>query len=63
MNWNSVGEFIAMGGYGLYVWGSFGMALVVMLAEVGQLAARRKALARTPQRTASRRAHHEQGTA
>ena len=63
MNWNSVGEFIAMGGYGLYVWGSFGMALVVMLAEVGQLAARRKALARTPQRTASRSALHEQGTA
>ena len=52
MNWNSVSDFIAMGGYGLYVWGSFGMALVVMVAEVGQLAARRKALTRAPQRTA-----------
>ena len=51
MNWNSASDFIAMGGYGLYVWGSFGMALVVMFAEVAQLAARRKALARTPQRT------------
>ena len=51
MNWNSASDFIAMGGYGLYVWGSFGMALVVMFAEVAQLAARRKALARAPQRT------------
>ena len=51
MIWNSAADFFAMGGYGFYVWGSFGMALVVMLAEVSQLAARRKALARTPQRT------------
>ncbi len=26
-------EFFAMGGYGLYVWGSFGVALVLMAAE------------------------------
>ena len=51
MYWNSVGDFIAMGGYGLYVWGSFGMALAVIVAEVLQLAARRKALPSTPQRT------------
>ena len=63
MNWNTVGDFIAMGGYGLYVWGSFGMALAVVLAEVVQLAARRKALTRAPQRTTTHRAHHEQGTA
>ena len=62
MNWNSVGDFIAMGGYGLYVWGSFAMALVVMLAEVGQLAARRKALARIPRRTAPHRAHLDRST-
>ena len=33
MQWNSVGEFLAMGGHGLYVWGSFGACLVLMIAE------------------------------
>ena len=33
MQWHSVGEFLAMGGYALYVWGSFGACLVLMVAE------------------------------
>jgi len=33
MQWNSVGEFLAMGGYALYVWGSFGACVVLMIAE------------------------------
>jgi len=33
MQWNSVGEFLAMGGYGLYVWGSFGVCAAAMLLE------------------------------
>lgn len=33
MTWNSAGEFFAMGGYGLYVWGSYAVASVVMLVE------------------------------
>jgi heme exporter protein D len=33
MQWNSVGEFFAMGGYAFYVWGSFGACLLLMLAE------------------------------
>lgn len=33
MNWNSPAEFFAMGGYGLYVWGSFGACLVAMIVE------------------------------
>ena len=33
MNWGSASEFFAMGGYGFYVWGSYGVALVLMLAE------------------------------
>ena len=33
MHWNSFSEFIHMGGYGLYVWGSYGVALLVMLIE------------------------------
>ncbi len=33
MNWNSPAEFFAMGGYGFYVWGSYAVALVLMVAE------------------------------
>ncbi len=33
MNWNSAADFFAMGGYGLYVWGSYAAALVVMTVE------------------------------
>ncbi|HSW06067.1 heme exporter protein CcmD [Aquabacterium sp.] len=33
MNWTSFDQFLHMGGYGLYVWGSYGVTLAVMLAE------------------------------
>jgi len=33
MQWNSIGEFFAMGGYGLYVWGSFGVCAAAMVIE------------------------------
>lgn len=33
-----------MGGYGLYVWGSFGVTAVVMAAEIWLVAARRKSI-------------------
>ena len=42
MNWTSFDEFLHMGGYGLYVWGSYGVTLVVMLAEA--LMARQRAV-------------------
>jgi heme exporter protein D len=41
MQWNSFSEFVHMGGYGLYVWGSYGLTLVLMLVEP-MLAARRQ---------------------
>lgn len=31
--WNSFADFIAMGGYGFYVWGSFGVTALVMAIE------------------------------
>jgi heme exporter protein D len=31
--WNSFGDFIAMGGYGVYVWGSFGLTAAIMAIE------------------------------
>ena len=33
MNWGSLADFLAMGGYGFYVWGSFGLALVAFATE------------------------------
>ncbi len=41
MNWNSASEFFAMGGYGLYVWGSYAVTAAFMLTEPW-LAARRR---------------------
>jgi heme exporter protein D len=34
MIWTSVSEFWAMGGYGVYVWGSMGVSAALMLLEV-----------------------------
>jgi heme exporter protein D len=33
MNWGSPAEFLAMGGYALYVWGSFGVCAVALVME------------------------------
>lgn len=33
MQWNSVSEFFAMGGYAFYVWGSFGLTVLIMVVE------------------------------
>lgn len=34
MNWASVGDFWAMGGKGLYVWGSYAVTLACVCAEI-----------------------------
>ena len=34
MIWNSLDEFLAMGGYGLYVWGSMGVTFGALAIEV-----------------------------
>ncbi|MHB8947880.1 MAG: heme exporter protein CcmD [Rhodoferax sp.] len=46
MQWNSVSEFFAMGGYAVYVWGSFGATAAVMLIEMLQIRRQRKELLR-----------------
>jgi heme exporter protein D len=46
MQWHSWTEFWEMGGYGLYVWGSFGATALVVVAEIWQLRAQRRALLR-----------------
>ncbi len=40
MSWSSPGEFLAMGGYGVYVWGAYGVTAACMLIDP-ILAARR----------------------
>ncbi|WP_217350711.1 heme exporter protein CcmD [Azonexus fungiphilus] len=42
--WNSFSDFLAMGGYGLYVWGSFGVTALAMLIEPIVVARNRKAI-------------------
>jgi heme exporter protein D len=34
MTFNSLAEFLAMGGYAFYVWTSYGLTLVVLLANI-----------------------------
>jgi len=42
MNWGSVSEFLAMGGYAGYVWGSFGITAACLVLEILLLKARRR---------------------
>ena len=61
MNWGSASEFFAMGGYGFYVWGSNGAALLALVAEPW-LAARRhgQALASITDPSLDDLAHYEE---
>ncbi len=43
---NSFAEFLAMGGYGFYVWTAYGIALVVLLLNVVLPLLQRKQLLR-----------------
>jgi heme exporter protein D len=40
--WNSFSDFLHMGGYGLYVWGSFGLTALIMTVEPIVVARNRK---------------------
>jgi len=40
--WKSFGDFIHMGGHGLYVWGAYAMTLAVMVIEPALAAQRRR---------------------
>ncbi len=42
VNWASASDFWAMGGYGFYVWGSYGAVVVVIAVELWLLCARRR---------------------
>jgi heme exporter protein D len=42
MNWGSLAEFLAMGGYGGFVWGSFGVTALIFVVEIILLVRRRR---------------------
>ena len=42
MTWGSLNDFLAMGGYALYVWGSYGMTALLVVAEIMTLRSRRR---------------------
>ena len=46
MNWGSLEGFLAMGGYGLYVWGSYVVTALLLAAEVLWLRSRRRTIMR-----------------
>jgi heme exporter protein D len=43
MQWTSLSDFLNMGGYALYVWGSFGATALCMVVEPLLLRQRRQA--------------------
>ena len=46
MNWGSASEFFAMGGYGLYVWGSYAVTVVLVAVELVLVVGRHRAAKR-----------------
>lgn len=42
MHWQSLSDFLNMGGYAFYVWGSFGLTLVCVIGELITLRLRRQ---------------------
>lgn len=50
MTWNSPAEFFAMGGYALYVWGSFGVCAIALAVEPILVAKRRNEILRSLRR-------------
>ncbi|SET47427.1 heme exporter protein CcmD [Nitrosomonas marina] len=44
MNWSSWSEFFSMGGYGVYVWGSYFVTFVCIIGEILLISKRRRTL-------------------
>jgi len=61
MIWKSLDDFIAMGGYGFYVWGSYLVTAALIMAEIFMLRMRRRAIekARQMQALLSEQVKHE----
>ena len=46
MSWGSLADFLAMGGYALYVWGSYSVTFLLIALELGLVIARHRAARR-----------------
>jgi heme exporter protein D len=46
MTWASWSDFFAMGGYALYVWGSYAVTVAIIAAEIVLLRLRRRNIVR-----------------
>lgn len=46
MTWGSFSDFIAMGGYGTFVWGSYAVTVLVVVVEIALVAHRLRAARR-----------------
>lgn len=55
MSWGSPAEFFAMGGYGVYVWGSYAVTALLLAGELWLLVRRRRTLRRRLGRSLSSR--------
>jgi heme exporter protein D len=55
MTWDSLEAFLAMGGYGVYVWGSYAVTFALLAAEVVLLRMRGRAIMKQLERTAGTR--------
>jgi heme exporter protein D len=55
MTWQSWEHFLAMGGYGLYVWGSYAVTFALIAAEIALLAKRRRNVIRELRAAAAQR--------
>lgn len=53
MQWTSLDDFLRMGGYAFYVWGSFGVTALALLMEPLLLRKRRNEALRTIRREKS----------
>lgn len=61
MIWETWSDFFAMGGYALYVWGSFVVVFGLMLCEVALLKLRGKAIRKELASTRAPRATYMEG--
>ena len=52
MNWHSTTDFFAMGGYALYVWGSFGACALALALEPWLVSRRRNMVLQSLRRRA-----------
>ena len=63
MSWGSWSNFFSMGGYALYVWGSYGVVAGLIATEVALLALRRRSILNHLGLMARERRHRRSGAA